>query len=174
MDCQFVLINVRTYINNTLLHFWKKKIINDNVHVYTNGLTYDSIHRSLWKPVLIPQFHPHTRTFISSASDKMYCGSVHDINNNQIFVKFHSAFCSHHNPETALIKVSNNLLLTADSGLYSVFILLDLSSVYDTLDHTMLISHFNILLCITANAFIKSFLQYICWFLFIFSSFFAF
>lgn len=140
----------------TLFYISEKKIINDYVHVYTNGLTYDSIH-SLWKLVLIPQFHLHTRTFIPSASDKMYCGSVHDINNNQIFVKFHSAFCSHHNPETALIKVSNDLLLTADSGLYSVFILLDLNSVYDTLDHTMLISHFNILLSITANAFIKSF-----------------
>lgn len=38
------------------------------------------------------------------------------------------------------VEASNNLLLAADSGLYSILILLDLSSAFDTVDYNILIS----------------------------------
>ncbi len=39
-----------------------------------------------------------------------------------------------------LVKVSNDLPLAADSGLFSILILLDLSLAFDTVDNNVLIS----------------------------------
>ena len=62
------------------------------------------------------------------------------LDNNDLFEKFQSGFCSWHSIETSLIKVTNDLLLAADSGLCSILIVLDLSSAFDMVDHDSPIS----------------------------------
>ncbi len=42
--------------------------------------------------------------------------------------------------ETALLNVFNDLLLAADSGDYAVLMLRDLTNIFDTVDHNILIS----------------------------------
>ncbi|KAF7640690.1 hypothetical protein LDENG_00022630 [Lucifuga dentata] len=62
------------------------------------------------------------------------------LSNNNLFHKFQSGFWSHHSTETALTGVVNDLLITADSDLTSLLLLLDLSAAFDTVDHNILLS----------------------------------
>jgi len=62
------------------------------------------------------------------------------LNANGLFEPFPSGFRSSHSTGTALLRVVNDILLSMDSGLINILILLDLSSAFDTVCHEILIS----------------------------------
>lgn len=60
------------------------------------------------------------------------------MSSNGIFPLLQSACRKNHSTETALLKVSNDLLMDMNKGYVSLLVLLDLSAAFDTLDHEIL------------------------------------
>ena len=62
------------------------------------------------------------------------------LKNFDFLEKHQSVYRKHHNTETALLKIQNDLLISADKKKISIIALLDLSAAFDTIDHDILIT----------------------------------
>ena len=79
-------------------------------------------------------------SFISKIIEKAVCSQMNEyLSSFSLFEKHQSAYRKFHNTETALVKITNDLLLAADDKKVSVVVLLDLSAAFDTIDHNILI-----------------------------------
>ena len=73
------------------------------------------------------------------------------LNNNCTYKVFQSGFESAHSTESALLRVSNDIYLSTDSGDSVVLVLLDLSAAFDTIDHSLFLSRLETLVGLKAN-----------------------
>lgn len=79
--------------------------------------------------------------FLSKILEKIVFNQLYSfVSQNNILDKFQSGFRVHHCTESALLKVSNDLLLALDSGKSAILMLLDLSSAFDSVDHAALLN----------------------------------
>ena len=80
-------------------------------------------------------------SFLSKVIEKAVASQLNDhLNKNKLFEEHQSAYRKCHNTETALVKISNDLLLSADNKDVSILVLLDLSAAFDTIDHCILLN----------------------------------
>ena len=59
---------------------------------------------------------------------------------NGLHESFQSAYKAHHGTETALLKITDDILLSLDRGDNVFLLLLDLSAAFDTVIHSLLLS----------------------------------
>lgn len=74
--------------------------------------------KSALDPSVLSNFRPISKLpFLSKILEKVLMQLISFMNNNLLYEKFQSGFYSLHSTKTALIKVSNDLLLTPPEGL---------------------------------------------------------
>jgi len=58
---------------------------------------------------------------------------------NRIYSIYQSAYRAHHSAETALVRIHNDIAQSIDSRRSVLFVLLDLSAAFDTINHNTLL-----------------------------------
>ena len=79
------------------------------------------------------------RSLMSSDYTELYSLIYTDLYSHNLYNTCQSAYRPGHSTETALLKVVNDLFLSLNKGNISVLALLDFSSAFDTIDHTILV-----------------------------------
>ena len=78
--------------------------------------------------------------FIAKILEKLVLSQVSSyLISHNLYNTCQSAYRPGHSTETALLKVVNDLFLSLNKGNISVLALLDFSSAFDTIDHTILV-----------------------------------
>ena len=80
--------------------------------------------------------------FIAKILEKLVLSQVSSyLNSHNLYNTFQSAYCAGHSTETPLLKVVNDLFFSLNKGNISALALLDFSSTFDTIDHSILVHH---------------------------------
>uniref|UniRef100_A0A3Q3LL44 Reverse transcriptase domain-containing protein n=1 Tax=Mastacembelus armatus TaxID=205130 RepID=A0A3Q3LL44_9TELE len=116
----------------------------------SSGIVPPSLKTAIISPILkkpgldpadLNNFRPISNLpFLSKILEKVVHHQVHThLSANSLYEHFQSGFRQLHSTETALVKITNDLLVEADSGLVFILILLDLTAAFDTISHNILL-----------------------------------
>ena len=105
-------------------------------------------------PALPSNYRPISKLpFVSKLLEKVVAEQLTAVlESHCLYDAFQSGFRKIHSTETALLKVTNDIMMAADGGKCSALVLLDLSSAFDTVDHGILLNRLNQLVGISGSA----------------------
>lgn len=115
------------------------------------GVVPDSFKSAIVKPILkkagldpetLANYRPVSLLpFLSKILEKVVAQQlISHIETHSLSARYQSGFKRRHSTETALLKVTNDILSENDKGKVTALVLLDLSAAFDTVDHEILLS----------------------------------
>ncbi len=141
-------------------------------HSLASGIVPETLKKAMISPILKkPPLDPECLSnycpvsnlpFMSKLIEKVVADQlVKHLDSHTLAEPFESAYCRHHSTETALLCVTNDILLSLDRPQVVLLVLLDLSVAFDTVDHEMLLARLSsrIGLCETALNWARSYLK---------------
>uniref|UniRef100_A0AAR2M1F7 Reverse transcriptase domain-containing protein n=1 Tax=Pygocentrus nattereri TaxID=42514 RepID=A0AAR2M1F7_PYGNA len=114
--------------------------------IFPTALKTTAVTPILKKPELNPtslsNYRPISHLpFLAKVMERLVASQLQILlSDNALCEPFQSCFCTHHSTETALLRVVNDLLCSANSGSLSIVLLYDLSAAFNTVNHDVLIS----------------------------------
>ena len=89
------------------------------------------------KPDLLASYRPIANIpFLSKVLEKSAAIQVHNyLNDNDLFSALQFAYRKYHSTETALLRVTDDILKTLDTNGEVILVLFELNAAFDTLDH---------------------------------------
>ena len=93
-------------------------------------------------PLEVKSYRPISNlAVLSKLLERLVSSQIRDhLLTHSLLPSLQSAYRPHHSTETALLKISSDLLLSMDSGRLCLLCLIDLSSAFDTVDHRTLLT----------------------------------
>ena len=104
-----------------------------NIVLILKGLKCDSDVLNNYRPIANLKFFAKTLERMAALQLQRY------LNDHELHAKFQSGYRSFHSVETALLRITNDVLLTLDKGKEVILVLLDFSSAFDTIKHDVLL-----------------------------------
>ena len=100
------------------------------------------IKKLILDPEILKNFRPVSNlSFLSKLIEKVVDVRFEDhLRKNNLHEKWQSAYKKFHSTETALLRVTNDILLDMDKNKCVLLVLLDLSAAFDTIDHETLMN----------------------------------
>ena len=98
-------------------------------------------------------FEPLYFSFVGKLIEKIACSRLTEhMDLNNLADTYQSAYRPLHSTESAHIKVKNDIMFLLDANKSVLFVLLDLSAAFDTIDHNILISRLSQQICVKGPA----------------------
>ena len=140
LDYLDILISPITSIINASLNRGKCTDFFEQAHV-TPLLKKSSLDKEVFK-----NYRPVSNlNFISKILERVVAVQLQThLDEAGILTAFQSAYRKHHSTESALLNIHNDILLNMAKGSVTALTLLDLSTAFDTIDHTILLDRLNV------------------------------
>ena len=150
-----ILKDVFSSIGPSLLTIINLSLVSGHVPSYFKTATVQPLLKKAGlDPTLPSSYRPISKLpFISKILERIVAEQLLTVlNEHNILDKFQSGFRKMHSTETALLRVTNDLMMAADTGKCSILVLLDLSAAFDTVHYATLINRLRDRVGVTGKA----------------------